>query len=349
MANLDETLLETALRLLQNVEKLPIYRDDKKERIRQLIRDGAKKIKAQLYDEAINCFEEAILLNPRSLGTHLAMIKGFRAKGKDLEALSWGGFALALANTRDERKTIYLLLGSTALDTFKLSLALDHANQSLDFYQLALEEDPTELRAVWNSVETHIEIVCAKRLEETIRIKHKMYVEKKLLYLNDSLMRKMNVSLARKFIEEGEKIEKRLNQKSISVPEFSDGFGRLRMLMEDDEIYQDLTQEFVDSPESYDKGAARKILAYILATVISTSMLSLMSGDARGAEPFSQVETYETDDVRSQPMEEISRIERVFALGVNGELEVVTVDPDWDEVELLATVDPDWDEVEKFL
>ena len=183
MANLEEVLFETANRLIQSVDKLPKYDDNKRGRVIELIDDGARKIKAELYDEAIACFEEAIHLSPRSFGAYLSMIRGFREKGKDLEALSWGGFTLALADTSQKRTLVYLLMGSAALDTFRLSLAIEHANQSLAFYQLALKESPTAFFAVWNSIETHIEVVCVDTMDDITHRKHRRYIKNKLTYL----------------------------------------------------------------------------------------------------------------------------------------------------------------------
>lgn len=341
-------LFEISGRFLGSPANFLMCNDAKKESIKQLIDDGAMKIKAKLYDEAIKCFEEGIRLDPKSLGAHLAMIEGLRAKGKDLEALSEGGFALALADSSLEKKTVYLSLGSTALDTFKLSFALDHANQSLGFYQLALKEDPTELRAMWNLVETHIEVFCADRLDEDIRMEHRKEMQRGLAYLNEALTGQNNASLARLFVKEGERIQKRLSERAMSVLEFNEGLDSLRMHEEAWEDLQNL-QRIVDSSDDNGKGFRRKVLAYVMAAVffVSGVLLSVMSV-AEAAET-SQIETGQVEYTRSQPTEVTPRIDQVFVLEGNDELEVATVDLDWDEMKRLATVDPDWEEIKKLV
>ena len=277
------------------------------------------------------------------------MLEGLRAKGKDLEALAKGGFALALADSSSKRKIIYLVIGSTALDAFRRSLALDHANQSLGFYQRALEEEPMELRAVWNSVETHIEVVCAEGLDEVVRMQHRKDMEKRLAYLDKSLTQRNDASLAARFVKEGERIQKRLSERAMSVPEFSEGLGRLRMHAEAREDLQNL-QRIVDSSD--DDGKVffrRKVFAYgRLAVFFVSGVLWLVMSNAEGAET-NQLETYQGEYTRSQPLDVTPQIDQVFVLGLDDELEVATVDPDWDEIKRLATVDPDWEEIKKLV
>ena len=108
-----------------------------------------------------------------------------------------------------------------------------------------------------------------------------------------------------------------------------------------------MTQQVVDSSDDDSKGLKKKVLAYILAStfLVTGDLVSVMSG-AEGGET-SQIETYQVEDTHSQPIEVRAQIDQVFALEVDGQLEVVTVDPQWDEMNRLATVDPDWEEVKK--
>lgn len=345
MEGLSRFLFEISGRLLKSTDKFLMCNDAKKESIKQLIDKGALKVEAGLPDEAIKCFEEAIRLDPKSFGAHLAMIEGLRAKGKDLQALSRGGFALALADSSLKRKTAYLLLGSTALDTFRRSLDLDHANQSLGFYQLALEEEPMELRAVWNSVETHIEVVCADRVDDVIRMKHRKNIEGRLTYLDKSLTQLNDASLAARFVKEGEKIQKRLSERAMSVPEFSEGLGRLRIHAEASENLQNL-RRVIDSSDDNGKRFRRKVLPWILAAAFLGA--GVLVNAAQGAET-SQIKAWQVEYTCSQPTEVTPRVDQVFVLAGNDALEVATVDLDWDEMKRLATVDPDWEEMKKFV
>ncbi len=349
MDMLSRIFFEIANRFLGIASKFLMSNDAKKEKIKQLIDDGVTKIKVQLYDEAIKCFEEAIRLDPRSLGAHLAMIQGLREKGKDLEALSWGKWALTLADSAPKRAKVYLLLGSTALDTFKRSHALEHAKQSLDFYQLALEEDPMDLRPMWNSVETHMEIFLADWADEVTQVKHRKDAERGLRYLDKSLMRRNDASLAARFVREGETIEKRLSERAMSVPEFNEGLGRLRIYAKAREDLHNL-ERIVDRSDDDGKGFRRKILAYVMAAVGSCVLGVLLSAMsvAEGAQTY-QIETWQVEYTCSQSTEMTPRVDQVFVLKGDDAFEVSIVDLDWDEIKRLGTVDPDWEEMKKFV
>lgn len=342
MENLKEILFETADLLLQSVDKLPKYDDKTTGRVVELIDDGAKKIKAELYDEAIACFEAAIRLSPRSFGAYLSMIRGFREKGKDLEALSWGGFTLALADTSQKRTLVYLLMGSAALDTFKLSLAIEHANQSLGFYQIALEEDPTELRAIWNSIETHVEVVCVDSMDDITHMKHRRFIENKLTYLNDQFTRSDNPTLATAFVVDGEKIQERLREKKISIHEFDEGCNKLRSHAGGSDEIHHMSREL--ESKSGHVGLRKKVLIYVIASAMLAGggFFATIVG-AEGAEKttgaIQQIESSRDERIGGNP-----NIDRVFAPGPDDQLEVVVVDPTWDEMKQLATVEPSWDE-----
>ena len=346
MENLEEVLVESALLLLRNLDELPKYDGRNQEQVKKFIDDGAQKIKAKLYDEAIHCFEEAIRLSPRSFGAHLAMIKGFREKGKDLEALSWGGFALALADTREKRKLAFLLMGSAALDTFKLSRAIDHANQSLVFYRLALEEDPTELRAVWNSIETHIEVILSDQLDDVTRLRHRRNIENKLVYLNETFSRSGDVSLPSRFVVEGEKIERRLREKAVTVPEFNEGLFKLRSHVQSGDDIQ-MANHYVGEADN-SQGLRTKIRAYVLMLAILSALPS-SSGDAHASANATIPGTPALiEEVAKEPIYGNPKVDRVFVPRSGSQLEVAVVDPDWDEIKELAVVDPDWEEMKKF-
>ena len=347
MVELSKMLAETAMRLLRSVQELPQYDDAKRERVKELIADGAKKIQAELYDEAIRCFEEAIRLNPRSLGAHLAMIRGLKCKGSDLEAMSWGGFALALADTGAKRSLVYLLLGSTALDTFKISHSLDHAQQSLGLYYRASHEQPTEYRAVWNAVETHMEILFLHPSDELLRKKHTNEIRKKMGYLSSTFTQTPNHSLASRFVQEGEKILKRSDKTQMSIPEFVSGLNEIRKhagVLEDD--VQSLSHR-VDGSDHDSRGLRKKVLAYVLASALLAGSMYFGMDHASGAEG-SRGGSVQVEQLDSNSSERERRPPIVFRLGTGNQIETASLDPDWQEIEELATVDPDWDEMKQF-
>ena len=342
-----KSLVETVCRiLLSTIDKMVRQgtknKENKKEWIKKLIEDGARKIDAGHYDEGLKCFEKAIRLNPKSFGAHLAMTRGLREKGKDLQALTCGGIALGLANSSLERKLVYLELGTASLDAFKHSHFLEHANQSLDYYQLALEEDPTELRAVWNSIETHIEVVLACRSNDDMRVKHEKEVARKLTCLDESLMQQNDASLAARFFMDGKRIQRRLSERATSIPKFSEEIERLRMHAEVNEDLQNL-QRHADCSNDGDKWHIKRGLAYVFVAVLWV-VAGVLMNPAEGAET-SQIETCQVEHTRSQPIEVTTCTGQAFGSVDDDEANVATVDPNWDEMKLLATVDPDWEEI----
>ena len=354
--SIEKVLVGMGLRLIELTSQLPIFEDKKTERVKELIGEGGKKIAAGLFDDGIRCFEEAIRIKPRSFGGHLAMIDGYRKSGRDLEAISWGGFALSYAKSKAERGLVYGLLGSTALETFRLSGLLGHADQSLTFYHLALNENPTDLRPVWNAVETHLEILLGEIRNESTKAKHREEIMRKMTYLIATLEKSPNVTLVRKFVIEGERMERRLKENALVLSEFSKGFIALKNIANRGDSIQEISQLSGSEVEGKDQANRKKILAYVLASalLVSGGLYSIFN-EAEGADlnlqnHYEQVLSVGNTPEKTEVLHSDNRpqTENVFALSSDNNLEVATVDPDWEEMKKFATVDPDWEEMKKY-
>ena len=354
--SIEKVLVGMGLRLVELVAQLPTFEDKRTERVRQLIGEGGEKIAAGLFDDGIRCFEEAIRIKPKSFGAYLAMIDGYRKSGKDLEAISWGGFALSHAKSNTERGLVYILMGSTALDTFRLSGFPGHADQSLAFYRQALNENPTDLRPVWNAIETHLEVIVREVSNEISEADHKEEMKRKLSYLIATLEKTPNSTLVAKFVIEGEKMERRLKENKLTLSEFSEGFLALKKIANRGNSVQEMSRLHGGEVEEENGANKKKILAYVLASFLlaSGAVFSILN-DAEGADQgvphhYEEVLPGGSTSEKTEALhsDRGAQTENVFALSNDNNLEVATVDPDWEEMKKFATVDPDWEEMKKY-
>ena len=96
--------------------------------------------------------------------------------------------------------------------------------------------------------------------------------------------------------------------------------------------------------ETSQEGHRKKILAYVIASaILAGGGLFAAVGEAEGAERAAVV-TQRGENSREESILEDLNISPVFASDSDGQLEVVVVDPSWDEIKQLATVEPSWEE-----
>jgi hypothetical protein len=158
---------------LQNINAVQRLPDESAVQVNEIIDLGTIKFLAENFDAALKGFLEALQIDPRSSYNRLQMVKLYRAKRLDVQAVAMAGFALSLTEETRRRSQLYNIIGRISQEQFERTQCVAYALQAISAYQSAIESRSDDIVPRWNLVDIYLGL---SRSDKGAANKHQQYV-----------------------------------------------------------------------------------------------------------------------------------------------------------------------------